>query len=114
MKKAEDKKVILLDLDGVLNEYSGVFDPEFIPPIRKGAKEFVEKLSMDFELKLFTTRNRLLAVKWLIDNNLDNYIDDVTSVKEPGWLIIDDRCVNFDGNYHSLYRGIISFKTWWK
>ncbi len=35
------KKTILIDLDGVLNEYVGNFDKEFIPPIKQGAKEFL-------------------------------------------------------------------------
>ena len=35
------KKTILIDLDGVLNEYVGNFDKEFIPTIKQGAKEFL-------------------------------------------------------------------------
>ena len=40
------KKTILIDLDGVLNTYTGPFDPNFIPPIKDGAREFLENLSM--------------------------------------------------------------------
>ena len=43
------KKTILIDLDGVLNEYEGKFDKDFIPPIKLGAKEFLEKLAIEFE-----------------------------------------------------------------
>ena len=45
------KYTILIDLDGVLNTYSGGFDENYIPPIKEGAKEFIEKLSENFELK---------------------------------------------------------------
>lgn len=41
----EYKKLILIDLDGVLNEYGKEkFDENFIPEIKEGAKEFLEKL----------------------------------------------------------------------
>ena len=52
------KRTILIDLDGVLNTYTGEFNENYIPPIKEGAKEFVEELSKNFELKLFTTRNK--------------------------------------------------------
>jgi len=36
------KKTILVDLDGVLNTYTGKFDENFIPPIKDGAFEFIK------------------------------------------------------------------------
>ncbi len=54
------RKKILIDLDGVLNEYSGNYDPNIIPEIKSEAKEFLEKLYKTFDLYLFTTRNREL------------------------------------------------------
>jgi len=108
------KKTILIDLDGVLNEYKGEFDKDFIPPIKLGAKEFLEKLAIEFDLKLFTTRNKILATKWLIENDIDNLFDDITSNKELAWVYIDDRCINFDGNFDNLTNSIKSFKPWYK
>ena len=108
------KKTILIDLDGVLNEYKGKFDKDFIPPIKLGAKEFLEKLAIEFDLKLFTTRNKILATKWLIENDIDNLFDDITSNKELAWVYIDDRCINFDGNFDNLTNSIKSFKPWYK
>ena len=108
------KKTILIDLDGVLNEYKGEFDKDFIPPIKLGAKEFLEKLAIEFDLKLFTTRNKILATKWLIENDIDNLFDDITSNKELAWGYIDDRCINFDGNFDNLTNSIKSFKPWYK
>ncbi len=55
------KKMILIDLDGVLNTYTGNFDKDVIPNIKEGAFEFLENLSKTYEVKLFTTRNRLLV-----------------------------------------------------
>ena len=108
------KKTILIDLDGVLNQYTGGFDKDFIPPIKEGAIEFLEKLSEDFELKLFTTRNKILAAKWLIKNNIDKYFIDITNTKDLAWLYIDDRCINFNGNFNDLIKSINSFVPWYK
>ena len=110
------KKKILIDLDGVLNQYGKEkFDENFIPPIKNGAKEFLEKLYNDeTDLYLFTTRNLLLASKWLIENNLDKYFKDVTNTKIPAYLYIDDRCIRFDGDYEQALKEIKSFKVYWK
>ena len=108
------KKTILIDLDGVLNTYAGEFDEHFIPEIKTGAKAFLTNLSLNYTIKLFTTRNRLLAAKWLIDNDLDNIICDITNVKELSWLFIDDRCLKFDGDFEALAKEIEKFKPYYR
>ena len=108
------KRTILIDLDGVLNQYTGNFEKDYIPPIKEGAKEFLKNLSNNFELKLFTTRNKILASKWLIENAIDNLFIDITNTKDLAWLYIDDRCLKFDGEYSSLEEQINNFKPWYK
>ena len=112
--KKEYKKTILIDLDGVLNTYMGNFDKNVIPPIKSGAKEFLEKLYQNYDLRLFTTRNKLLASKWLIEYEIDKYFSDITNVKELSYLIIDDRCIKFTGDYEKLTDNIEKFKPWFK
>lgn len=107
------KKTILVDLDGVLNKYSGNFDPNIIPEIKEGAREFLEELSKMFQVKIFTTRETKLASKWIDDNSLEKYIIGVTSEKEPAFLIIDDRCIKFEGDYNSVLEKIKNFKVWY-
>ena len=69
------KKKILIDLDGVLNEYSKEpFDENFIPKIKNGAVEFIKEVSEIGELYLFTTRNLLLSSKWLLENNYNVFV----------------------------------------
>lgn len=114
MTEEKFKKLILIDLDGVLNTYTGNFDKDFIPAMKDGAKEFLERASKRFEFRLFTTRNRLLSSKWLIDNGLDKFITDVTNIKEPCYLYIDDRCYKFKGSYVELEKEINDFKAWHK
>ena len=108
------KKTILVDLDGVLNEYNGNFDENIIPKIKDGAIEFIQNLHQNFTIKVFTTRNKILTAKWLIENNLDKYISDITDIKEPAYLHIDDRCICFDGNYNNTINQIQNFKPWYK
>ena len=108
------KKILLIDLDGVLNEYQGGFDENFIPKPKQGVKEFLEKLNENYELKLYTTRNKLLASKWLIENKLDCYFADVTNIKELSYLVLDDRCLTFDGDFENALKQIQNFKPWYK
>lgn len=97
-----DKKTILIDLDGVLNIYSGKYDENYIPKIKKEAYQFIKTISQNYKVVIFTSRNLLLTSKWVIENDLEEYIENVTNIKEPSYLIIDDRCIKFDGNYDSL------------
>lgn len=108
------KKLILIDLDGVLNTYTGNYKSNYIEPAQDGVKDFLAKLSDKYRIKIFTTRNRLLVSKWLVQNQIDIYIEDITSVKEPCLLYIDDRCIKFDGNYSKVLQTIDNFKTWYE
>lgn len=108
------KKILLIDLDGVLNEYCGNFNKDYIPSIKRGAKEFLEKLSINYEIQIFTTRNKLLVSKWIINNKLDKYISDISNVKNPAYLHIDDRCICFDGDFEKTVTKIKNFKVYWK
>ena len=63
-------KTILIDLDGVLNNYTGNFNKDFIPDIKEGAKEFLKIISKEYTIKLFTSRNKEIANKWLENNKL--------------------------------------------
>ena len=110
----EFKKTILVDLDGVLNTYTGNFNENLIPPIKEGAFEFIRDLSVKYKVKIFTTRNRLLVSEWIINNGLKDYVEDVTNIKEPSYLLIDDRCINFNGNYEDVQKQIENFKVWYK
>lgn len=108
------KKTILFDLDGVLNTYVGNYDSAHIPSIKEGAYELIKELSNNYKIVIFTTRNSLLTSKWIIENGLSDYIENVTNIKEPAYLIIDDRCINFKGDYQELKRKINNFEVWYK
>jgi hypothetical protein len=111
MKK---KKTILIDLDGVLNQYNGNFNPDLIPEIKDGAKDFLKILHQDFNIKILTTRDISKTIEWLIQNDIEKYISGVTNTKEPAFLQIDDRCICFDGNFDNTICEIQKFKPWYK
>ena len=70
------KKTILVDLDGVLNTYDGKYDENSIPSIREGAYDFLQGLSSEYKIVLFTSRNLLLASQWVVENNLKILLDE--------------------------------------
>lgn len=106
------KKTILLDLDGVINEYTKGFRKDYIPPVKKGAENFLINLSQKFKIKLFTTREKSMVKTWLSDNGLDKYFSGITNIKEACWLIVDDRCIKFNGDYDELLFDILNFHVW--
>ena len=109
------KKKILIDLDGVLNEYGKEpYDENYIPEIKEGAKSFIKEMSKIGELYLFTSRNLLLSTKWLIENKIDKYFKDVTNIKLPSYLYVDDRCICFRGKYKQTLNDIKTFKVYWE
>ena len=108
------RKKILIDLDGVLNVYKGNYNPDEIPEIKEGAMEFIEKLNEKFDLYVFTTREKKLSEEWLKKYALNKYFKDVTNIKLPAYLYIDDRCICFEGDYGKLLTEINNFEVFWK
>ena len=110
------KPTILIDLDGVLNKYCGNYNKDEIPEINENATRFLKKLQLldKYNLVLYTTRNLLLSAKWLIENKIDNYFSDITNIKIPSILQIDDRAICFKGDFDKLFDEINDFKVWYK
>ena len=107
-------KTVLVDLDGVLNEYCGDYKEDFIPALREHAKEFLEILSKNYKVVIFSSRPEKLVQKWIKENSLSSYIDYVTKEKKPAFVQLDDRCIKFNGNYTDAIENIKNFKPFWK
>jgi len=108
------KPVIAVDLDGVLNNYTK-YEENNIPEIKAGAEEFIKELhKKGYKLVLFTNRKPFNASKWLIENKLDKYFSDVTNVKPIASIYIDDRALNFRGDYNQTLAEIENFNVYWK
>ena len=56
----------------------------------------------------------MLSTKWLIENNIDEYFKDVTNIKLPSYIYIDDRCICFSGKYKETLDAVKDFKVYWK
>ena len=109
------KKTLMIDLDGVLNNYTK-YEPDKIPTIKAGAKEFLETLynTNEYELVLFTTRPKILAQEWLEKENISKYFKEITNIKKPAYMYIDDRALKFNGNYNTTLDEIKNFIVYWK
>ena len=58
--------------------------------------------------------NAKLAVKWLIKNNIDKYFKNVTNIKNPAYIYLDDRAIQFKGNFKETLKDIENFKVYYK
>ena len=110
------KPILCLDFDGVIHSYtSGWLGYNIIPdnPVR-GAKEFIEKSSEFFEIYVFSTRcNRTEGIeaikKWLLKWGFPKL--NVVFEKPPAFLTIDDRAIQFNGEWPEI-EVLKNFRTW--
>ena len=109
------KKKLMIDLDGVLNNYEK-YEEQHIPQVREGAPEFLEKLRNfnKYELVLFTSRDKQLSEKWLEDNKINQYFEEITNTKKPASIYIDDRALKFNGDFSKTLEEIENFAVYWK
>lgn len=116
MKK---QKTLYIDLDGTLNQYSGWKGSDHFPPLREGAREFLQALKQNgFKMKLFTTRaitDSMLVWAWLRQERLDTFFQEVTARKGmDGYLFVDDRNIAFTGDYQTALQQIIDYQPHWR
>ena len=108
------KKSIYLDFDGVLAEYTGWQDPEHTGPPLESARHACHILARDFKLVCFTARENLEPVeRWLRAHGFPKM--EVTSVKKPFALTIDDRALRFTGKWTDEFLAEVkAFKPYWE
>lgn len=105
---------VAVDFDGVLNTYKGWEGENELYSPRVGAKEFLSKLSENYRVIIYTSRNIESIEKWLKKYDLDVYVSYVTNNKPPAKCYIDDRAVNFDGNYDKVLDTVENYLTYWE
>jgi len=121
----EDKKIVLIDFDGVLHSYqSGWQGADTIsdPPVDE-AINFLRWLceERDIEICIYSSRSRqdggIDAMKrWLLKYGLEQGV--LGSIRFPtqkpaAFLTVDDRCFCFRGQFPSV-EYIKSFKSWYE
>lgn len=109
------RPVICVDLDGVLNLFDSWRSPEYFHPLRPGAREFLARLNQEgYRVVIFTVRWYEWVEKWLNENGVREFVDEVTDRKPPARVYLDDRAVCFRGDFEEAYRQIAGFKPFWE
>ena len=107
------KKTIAIDFDGVLNEYTG-YDEKDLQNPKRGVKEFLEKLNKKYTVIIFTSRNKSDVEHWIKRYHFEKYIKKVTNTKPPAVAYIDDRAIQFKGDYNTILDELEGFEPYWK
>ncbi|HLC54296.1 MAG TPA: hypothetical protein VJK07_01570 [Candidatus Nanoarchaeia archaeon] len=107
------KNPICIDFDGVLAEYDGYKGEDTLGKPLKGAREFLKKLNgVNLRWVVFTTRPRDKIINWFKEHNLP-MPEEVTNLKFPSPVYIDDRAIKFDGNFDKLIKDMKNFSVYW-
>ena len=106
-----NKLTICIDFDGVLNNYKGYKENELYTP-RDGAKEFIDTLSETYYIVIFTARPTDQVREWL--EKYDFKYDNVTDIKVPAVVYIDDRAIPFYRDYDKIINELKVFQPFWE
>jgi hypothetical protein len=107
--------IVCVDLNGVLDSYTGWRSADHFDPPRAGAREFLDALrARGYRIVVFTTRYRDDVWAWLRAHGLDPLISDVTDRKPPAHVFVDDRAVCFRGDFGSTLNEIDAFAAHWE
>lgn len=101
-------KTIAIDFDGVIHDNcKGYHDGTCYGKPIKGALQAIKRLSKKYKIVIYTTKARkdrkkvkgrtgvYLVWEWLINWGFYDYIEDVTAIKPPAFLYIDDKGYEF-------------------
>ena len=108
-------KRVCVDFDGVLAEYDGWKGPGVMGSPRCGARKFLEELhGLGFKVVIHTTRNAGPIWSWLGWHDMKEYVHEVTSTKLPAVAYVDDRGLQFEGNFEDTLEELKAFAPYWK
>ena len=110
-----ERPLVCVDLNGVLDDYTGWKHADHWDPPRPGARAFLEQLkARGFDVVVFTTRHPAGVRRWLRMHGLQDLVDEVTRRKPPAHVFVDDRAVCFRGDFAEALRQIETFKAQWE
>lgn len=115
MKEREwhKEKIVSIDFDGVLAEYDGYKGEDIVGEPIDGAKKFVLKLiKSGYKPIIFTVRKPEIVSKWIQENSFPDI--EITNIKHPSVIYIDDRCIKFNGDYSKLVGDLKNFNVYWR
>jgi hypothetical protein len=111
----DQRPLICVDLDGVLNAFDGWRGADYFHPPRPGAKDFLRALNAHgYRVVVFTVRWAPHVEEWLDQHGLAEYVAEVTDRKPPAHVYVDDRAVCFTGDFEQALERIAAFKAHWE
>jgi len=117
--------IVGIDFDGTISHYDGFKGKgNFGDPI-PGSRIFINKLiSAGHIIVIYTTRLEVDQIrKYLLKHDInfhhinfspDNIERDLHPAKQCCSIYIDDRAINFGGDWEDTFEKILNFKPWWK
>tara|TARA_Y100000310_G_C20473314_1_gene711161 strand:+ start:393 stop:773 length:381 start_codon:yes stop_codon:yes gene_type:complete len=109
----KSEKIVSIDFDGVISSYDGWKGPNHLGEPINGAKEFIERIiKAGFTPVIWTTRDKNKIENWLKENEFPNI--EITNNKYPSSVYIDDRCVQFKGNFKKLVTDLKKYDIYWR
>lgn len=111
----DPRPIVCVDLNGVLDAYTGWRGPEHWDAPRPGAEDFLRALGeRGFRVVIFTTRWEADARAWLTRHGLDRWVAAVTDRKPAAHVFVDDRAVCFRGDFGATLEEIVRFRAHWE
>jgi hypothetical protein len=111
----DPRPIVCVDMNGVLDMYTGWKDADHWDRPRAGAIDFLRQLRGNgFRVVVFTTRYADDVWRWLHTHGFAAYVDAVTDRKPPAHVFVDDRAVRFTGNFAETLRQITDFTAHWE
>jgi hypothetical protein len=111
----EQVKIIAVDFDATLTKYYGWKGSEHKGEPLEGARDFLKNLK-DLGFRIFVVTSRPLRgiEKWLEKNNMMEFVDKITNMKVAAHCYLDDRSLNFSGDYEKALNDIKNFVPYYK
>lgn len=112
---SDDRPIVCVDLNGVLDAYTGWKSPDHWDPPVPGAEGFLRSLhESGFRVVVLTTRWADDARAWLEEHGLLQWISEVTDRKPAAHVFVDDRAVCFRGDFEETLRQVLGFQAHWE
>lgn len=109
------KRTLAIDFDGVMNLYTGWKGEDELYQPRSGLADFLNTLRRDeWTIIIYSTRDPEKIKEWLKAHKYEFLIDGISNKKPMATCYLDDRAVNFNGDWTDALAKLVNFKTHWE